>query len=314
MTPPKKEDLDRLLKFFTKPPVSAPSPPLRRGEVYCLSSFAGRAEQWYKEEARRQLTQLSREAAAVGQRRQPSRAAKGNFEAGDYILPVDEVNSLLASSASKNGPETKVYEICLLTPPDGKDEDEGEQRLEPEDEAPSPQASLEHFRKRLGRAIHAKGQELRARNIEHGIRHTCTVGSSAWDCVDEEYCGHGLVDRCVRWVPKKQAHLRARMRLEMEGFFASGTRNNSAERLADLKKARGAALKAETLRRLGELEAVLEAVPAEEAEMLESPTLGRWPASAEGFLREDVGAQRVELAGLAFAVDMCLGEPRVLML
>ena len=78
-----------------------------------------------------------------------------------------------------------------------------------------------------------------------------------------------------------------------------------------------AALKAETLRRLADTEARLQSVAgaaAVEAEMLESPTLGRWPVESQGFPREDVGAQRVELAGLAFAVDICLGEPRILML
>lgn len=319
---PKKQELDRILKFCTTSSKSAPSPPLRRGKVYCLSSFTRRAEQWYKEEAGRQLTQRSREATAVGKRRQPSRAAKGSSEPGDYVLPEDEVGSLSISATSvqqpdKGGrPKTPGRKAQLHTPPD----DEYAHLQTPGTEAPSPEARLNGFRARLGRAIHTKGQELRERhNREGGVRHTCTVGGSGWDCVDKEYCGHGLVDQCVRWVPKGKAHLRARVRFEMEEFFSScsgDNSNNTPERLAELKKARAAALKAETMRRIESIEARLLSVTsaADEAEMLESPTLGRWPAESQAFLRENVGAQRVELAGLAFAVDVCLGEPRVLML
>lgn len=325
MTPPKKQDLDRILKFCAPSPKSAPSPPLRRGEVYCLSSFTQRAEQWYKEEAGRQLTLRSREAAAVGRRRQPSRAAKGTFDPGEYVLPEEEVDSLLASVMS---PDQSDKGTRLPTPPGDTDEDEaedtdGSQKIEPPDhQTHSPDAQLSDFRARLGGKIHSKAQELRARHDrDNGVRHTCTVGGSGWDCMDGEYCGHGLVDRCARWVPRGKAHLRARVRFEMEAFFASsgtgsGDNNNTPGRLAELKRARGAALKAETIRRMEGIEARLSSAPsaAAEAEMLESPTLGRWPAGPRGFLREDVGAQRVELAGLAFAVDVCLGEPRVLML
>ncbi|KAI3395192.1 hypothetical protein diail_1686 [Diaporthe ilicicola] len=359
MTPPKKQELDRILKFCaTTPSKSAPSPPLRRGEVYCLSSFARRAEQWYKEDAGRQLTQRSREASNVGQRRQPSRAAKGKSEAGDYVLPEDEVDSLLSSAAASrekqarddkgSGPPktantTTTSEARLPTPTEDKQESPDDKPQQPQQQQQagpdgleaqgSPEAALEHFRARLGRAISAKGRELRARNDRHGIRHTCTVGSRGWDCVDEEYCGHGLVERlCVRWVPKGKAHLRAAVRSEMEGFFScssssssssssSNNNNNTPERLAELKRARAAALRAETMGRLAALEEAAEkraAAAAElamvaEAEMLESPTLGRWPKSP-GFLHEDVAAQQVGVAGLAFAVDVCLGEPRILML
>lgn len=328
MTPPKKQDLDRILKLCATYSRSAPSPPLRRGEVYCLSSFTRRAEQWYKEEAGRQLTVRSREAAAVGKRRQPSRAAKGSFEPGDYILSEDEVNLLLLSVASPDHSDkgrdekTMAAEARLPTPSSDESEDTDEdfpQKGEPPgNEIQSPEACLSNFRSRLSRAIHAKGQELQARHDrEGGIRHTCTLGGSGWDCVDEEYCGHGLVDRCVRWVPKGKAYLRARVRYEMEEFFSSGNdNNNTPERLAELKRARAAALKAETMRQMEDIEArLLSATSASaEAEMLESPTLGRWPEESQSFLREDVEAQRVELAGLAFAVDVCLGEPRVLML
>lgn len=329
MTPPKKEDLDRILKFCATSSSSAPSPPLRRGEVYCLSSFMRRAEQWYKEEAGRQLTLRSREAAALGKRRQPSRAAKGSFEPGDYILPEDEVDSLLTSAASpdqfdrEGDQKAMAGEPRLPTPSSDKSEDTDEdfpQKGEPPgNETQSPEACLSNLRSRLGRAIHTKGQKLQARHDrEGGVRHTCTLGGSGWNCIDEEYCGHGLVDRCVRFVPKGKAYLRARVRFEMEEFFSSSgnDNNNTPECLAELKRARAAALKAETVRRMEDIEARLLSATsaAAEAEMLESPTLGRWPEESQGFLREDVEAQRVELSGLAFAVDVCLGEPRVLML
>lgn len=329
MTLPKKQDLDRILKFCATSSRSAPSPPLRRGEVYCLSSFTRRAEQWFKEEAGRQLNMRSRQAAAVGKRRQPSRAAKGSFEPGDYVLSENEVDLLLLSAASpdhsdeRGDQKAEAAEARLPTPPSDDTEDtDGDvpQNGEPPGkEIQSPEACLSNFRSRLGMAIHTKGQELRAQHDrDGGIRHTCTLGGSGWDCVDEEYCGHGLVDRCVRWVPKGKAYLRARVRFEMEEFFSSSgnDNNNTPERLAELKRARAAALKAETVRRMEDIEARLLSATsaAAEAEMLESPTLGRWPEESQGFLREDVEAQRVELAGLVFAVDVCLGEPRVLML
>lgn len=329
MTLPKKQDLDRILKFCATPSRSGPSPPLRRGEVYCLSSFTRRAEQWFKEEAGRQLNLRSRQAAAMGKRRQPSRAAKGSFEPGDYVLSEDEVDLLLLSAESPDhydkGCDEKAMagKPLLPTPSGDESEDTDEdvpQKGEPQgSEIRSPEACLSNFRSRLGIAIHTKGQALQARHDrEGGIRHTCTLGGSGWDCVDEEYCGHGLVDRCVRWVPKGKAHLRARVRFEMEEFFSSSVNdnNNTPERLAELKRARAAALKAETVRRMEDIEARLLSATsaAAEAEMLESPTLGRWPEESQGFLREDVEVQRVELAGLAFAVDVCLGEPRVLML
>lgn len=338
MTLPKKQDLDRILKLCATTSKSSPSPPLRRGEVYCVSSFTRRAEQWYKEEAVRQLTQRSREAAAVGKRRQPSRAAKETLKPGDYVLHEDEVNSLLSSAAStqlpgdskRNGHKTTADDPTrrLLTPPADKDEDEDAEA--PQVEVQRPEARLSDFRMRLGRAIYTKSQELRAQHDRNGgVRHTCAVGGSGWDCVDEEYCGHGLVDRCVRWVPKGKAHLRARVRFEMERFFSADggnddceggntkyNNNNRPERLAELKRTRAAILKAETMRRMEDIEARLQSAEdaAEEAEMLESPTLGRWPADSKGFPREFIEAQKLDLAGLTFSVDVCLGETRILML
>jgi hypothetical protein len=49
-----------------------------------------------------------------------------------------------------------------------------------------------------------------------------------------------------------------------------------------------------------------------EAEMRESPRLGGWPGTV-GFLRENIAQQRVELFGLDFAVDDCLGNLHILM-
>lgn len=46
--------------------------------------------------------------------------------------------------------------------------------------------------------------------------------------------------------------------------------------------------------------------------MLATPTLGKWPA--RGFVREDVAMQTVAFAGLCFAVDVCQGEIRLMML
>ncbi|KAG8169641.1 hypothetical protein KVR01_000386 [Diaporthe batatas] len=377
MTPPKNPpDLDRILKFCAATPRQAPSPPLRRGEVYCLSSFARRAEQWYREESGRQLARRGREAAAVGRRRQPSRAAKGTpLEPGDYVLDQDEVDALLCHSGSETAPsppqppppegkrrkgptgDNKTSRRRLPTPP--ADEDDVDEDEEETDGGPkrargktphrrprtgqSPEeARLGDFAARLGRAVHAKHREVRARHDRGGgVRHECAAGGRGWGCVDGQYCGHGLVDRCVAWVPRAKAHLRARVRSEMEAFFSSSlppplpagshddhdcqqrtttnnnnnnNNNNSPERLAELKKGRAAALRAETMRRVADAEARLGTAAAAEAEMLESPTLGRWPAGSDGFPREDVGALRVEVAGLAFAVDVCIGETRVLML
>lgn len=357
MTPPKKPDLDKVLKFCATTPKSAPSPPLRRGDVYCLSSFARRVEQWYKEETARQLMQRSREAAAVGRRRQPSRAAKGTLEPGDYVLHQDELDLILPASAATPNPhpppdskkenslKTPTHETRrLLTPPADEEVDEdhadspkpkGESESPNQPRSPSPEARLRDFIARVSKVIHTKDQELRAHHDrEGGIRHACAVGDAGWSCVDEQYCGHGLVDRCVAWIPKAKAHLRARVRFEMEEFFSSSAstlghdheclqifstraNNNTPERLAELKKARAATLRAETMRRMADIEARLESAGGEvaiEAEMLESPTLGKWPMESQGFPREDLGSQKVDVAGLAFAVDVCIGETRFLML
>lgn len=84
--------------------------------------------------------------------------------------------------------------------------------------------------------------------------------------------------------------------------------------MKELRKYRYSGLKRATLEKHKALEVEVESCPEAmvEATMLESPTLGRWPGTP-GFLKEDIKAQSVEIAGLTFAVDICLGEPRIMM-
>lgn len=82
-----------------------------------------------------------------------------------------------------------------------------------------PESSVEHFQTRLSEAIHNKNRELRSCYDPEGIKHLCTVVDVGWDCVDEEYCGHGLVDRCLRWIPKRLGHLEPAMKVKMEDFL-----------------------------------------------------------------------------------------------
>jgi hypothetical protein len=98
----------------------------------------------------------------------------------------------------------------------------------------------------------------------------------------------------------------------MVDFFSSEEGDQFFRHLPNQRKAKGARLKDETLRRLQRIQQA-DSQGVQEAEMRESPTLGRWPATME-FGREDVTQQRVELLGLSFAVDVCLGQTRILML
>lgn len=303
------EVLAKVTKFCLTTSKSAPSPPLQKDEVYCLSSFTRRAEQWYKQEAGRQITLRCRETPSTGTRRQPSRTAKDRFHACDYVLPGAEVDAFLRTQTDGKMIECSngTIKSRLLTPPD----DKAQGYLQDWD----PEVSIKHFRKRLSSAIQHKTRELKSRYEPEGIKHLCTVADMGWDCVDEEYCGHGLVDRCLKWVPKKVGHLRPRMRAEMEEFFSVKAANNHPERLKELKRYRCSKLKKATLEKLEALEAAVNSQPGfmMEAEMLESPTLGRWPGTP-GFSREDIKTQTVGIAGLTFAVDVCLGEPRIMML
>ena len=302
------QDLAKVTKFCSTVSRSAPSPPLRRGDVYCLSSFTGRAAQWYKEEIGRQSTLRCRGASPVGTRRQPSRTAKDKFRTYDYVLPGFEVDAVFHTQGDvERGGGTGTSESTLLTPPGDETQVAGQDS--------DPEASFELFRTRLSRTIQTKALELKGMYDAEGIKHLCTVVDTDWDCVDEEYCGHGLVDKCLKWVPKRVEYLRSRMKADMETFFSATTANNHPERLRELKKNRCSLLKKATLEKLAMLEVVGESHPEAimEAEMLESPTLGRWPGTP-GFLKEDIKTQTTGLAGLTFAVDVCLGEPRILML
>ena len=238
-------------------------------------------------------------------RRQLPRTAKNRFQACDYVLPGAEVNAFLHAQADDKtrGDISETNEPSVLTPSDDEAQDW------------DPQISVRHFHTRLSRAIQHKTRELKCRHDLEGIRHLCTVAGLDWNCVDAEYCGHGLVDRCLKWVPRKVEHLRPRMRVEMEGLFSAKTANNQPGRLKELKKYRCSMLKKATLDKLAALQVAVESHPESmmEAVMLESPTLGRWPATP-GFLKEDIEAQTVRIAGLTFAVDVCLGEPRIMML
>lgn len=304
------QDLARVTRFCSSTSKSAPSPPLRQGEVYCLLSFRGRAEQWYKEEVGRQVALRCREASSLGTRRQPSRTAKDKFHVCDYVLSGAEVDVLLRSrEGDKGGGNKRRYsESALLTPP-------GDNEAQVDLPSWDLEGSVERFRKRLNKVVQGRTRELRGRYDPEGIRHLCTVADMSWDCLDEEYCGHGLVDICLRWVPKKLELLRPRIRVDMEDFFSASTANNQPERLKELKKNRCSLLKKATLEKLAALELVAGSCPEAviEAKMLESPTLGRWP-NTPGFLREDVQVQKVGFAGLTFAVDVCVGEPRIMML
>jgi hypothetical protein len=99
----------------------------------------------------------------------------------------------------------------------------------------------------------------------------------------------------------------------MVDFFFSREGDHYFFHLPNAKKAQGACLKTETLKRIRGLESADGKETMPEAEMRESPALGRWPATMDSW-REDIAQQRIELLGLAFAVDVCLGYPRIWML
>jgi hypothetical protein len=98
----------------------------------------------------------------------------------------------------------------------------------------------------------------------------------------------------------------------MVDFFSSEAGDHYFRHLPNQTKAKGVTLKNETLRRLQRLESADSQGAMPEAEMRESPALGGWPGTV-GFLRESIAQQMVELLGLAFAVDGCLGNLHILM-
>ncbi|KAH8751702.1 hypothetical protein F5883DRAFT_208921 [Diaporthe sp. PMI_573] len=174
----------------------------------------------------------------------------------------------------------------------------------------SPDVALTHFRTRLNRLIWTKSEELKSRRAQDNIQCICTLAGKDLDCLDGHDCGHGFVNQCIRWVPRGR---KQRIRCEMVDFFSSEAGDHHFRHLPVQRNAKGAALKNETLRRLQRLESADSQGAISEAEMRESPTLGGWPGTG-GFLRESTAQQRVEIFGLDFAVDGCLGNPRILML
>lgn len=303
---------------------TGPSPPLRKGEVYCLASFTARAEEWYTQEAGRQIGAQVLEGPSQersSRRRQPTRAAKIKAHAaeGHYILSSDEMEQIVGDLCAER--------TRTPTPPTDSDDLgrlEVERNLTSLQECPGAgitgwNAHILSFRIRLNQAVHAKTQEIKTHHEPQGIQHICTVAGSAWDCLDEEYCGHGLIERCIRWVPKRMGDFKPRVRAEMDAFFATRVfpleaDSDRFDSLQELKRSRYSKLKAVTLGKVRSIEEEWKESPKAmvDAVMLETPTLGRWPA--RGFVREEVDVQTVKFAGLVFAVDICQGELRVMML
>jgi hypothetical protein len=73
------------------------------------------------------------------------------------------------------------------------------------------------------------------------------------DCVDGGECGHGLVNQCMRWIPRVR---KQQIRCEMVDFFSSEAGDHYFRHLPAQKKAKGVTLKNETLRRLQRLECI----------------------------------------------------------
>lgn len=177
------------------------------------------------------------------------------------------------------------------------------------------EASVASFLVRLTQAIQEKAQLLRDRQGgDEAQPQICSLAERRWDCLNEEYCGHGLALKSLKWVPKQLDKFRPRIRAEMEGLFSCNLGNNQPEVLMSLKRNRGSKLKAITLKKVALCEPERDDNPEmmKEAQMLASPTLGRWPQ--HGFAKENMNEQIVEFGGLIFAVDVCLDEPGILML
>lgn len=285
------------------------SQPFRRGDVYCLPNFTSRAELWYEQETIRQTGKHILEGPSRGgSRRQPSRTAKTKPVAeGPYVLSSKEVDDLRIRIGSKDGGQTP--------PPEGDEIVHGRTEMKESDF----NLHRAFFRTRLSKAVNDKTRQLKARYGAEGIRHICTTANSRWQCLDEEYCAHGLVERSMRWVPKDLEQFQPRVRAEMDEYiaksvFALEASRDRADILKELKRNRYAKLKKVTLATIQEIEAEWQQRPMAmvDAFMLETPTLGRWPL--RGFVREDVTVQTVAFAGLIFAVDVCQGETRLKML
>ena len=283
------KDVNSFYHFHVSSTKSVPSPALRRGQVYCVWSFTERAQQWYVEELCKQLRHHIRHSERGGLRRQPSRSAKDKSPENDYTLKEEGVEPIFlpAKEVESRDSWTKVQRGEVW-------------RLE---------GLLKIFRIQLNEAISLKNAYMHAHIYQHGTQSLCTVASRPWSCVDEKYCGHGVVDRCVQW----GENYRELLRREMDDFFASQAGNEYFAHLPSQKRTRVTRLREETLARLYRLKANRARKAMPEATMLESPMLGKWPEKMD-FPREDVTVQMVEISGLAFALDICSGVLRILML
>jgi hypothetical protein len=267
---------------------------LRKGDVYCVWSFVRSAEQWFEEEFSRQ-SKLE-EHGTVSRRRQPSRAAKDKFKTSDYALSANSLDSIITPTRNLSTfDETSVQ--CLA-------EISIEQGLR------RPDSAKRHFQTQLSRLIWTKSEELKSRRAQDTLQCICALSGKDLGCLGGNHCGHGLVNQCIRWVPRGR---KEQIRCEMIDLFSSEAGDRFFRHLPNERKAKGNKLKDEMLRRLQRIRAADGQGAMPKAEMRESPSLGRWPATME-FWREDVTQQRVELLGLAFAVDICLGQTRILML
>ncbi|KAH8743094.1 hypothetical protein F5883DRAFT_49526 [Diaporthe sp. PMI_573] len=263
---------------------------LRKGHLYCVWSFARRAERWFEEELSRQAK--LQEPRTASRRRQPSRAAKDKFKTGDYTLSTNLVDPAITRAITSSTVDGTSFRHHSET-----STELGVER---------PDLALGHFRTRLSRLIWTKAEELKSQDNMHCI---CTLAGKDLDCVDGGDCGHGLVNQCMRWIPRVR---KQQIRCEMVDFFSSEAGDHYFRHLPAQKKAKGVTLKNETLRRLQRLESADGRGAMPEAEMRESPVLGGWPGTG-GFLRENNAQQRAELLGLAFLVDGCLGNLHILM-
>lgn len=297
----------------------------RKGDVYCLANFTCRAEEWYRQEVvqrtgSHRLDGLSREGDSV--RRQPSRMAKQKpavktVVERPYILADDEVEALRLRVADQGGGQPLLAEEPekLHATSAGQDVCQDANSSDEVD----LQAHVAFFCVRLNKAIHEKTGELKALYDRTGIRHICTIVNSSWQCLDEEYCGHGLVERCMRWIPEEQEAFQQRVRSEMDQYlartvFSLEAAKDRADALKVLKQRRYAELKNATTDIIAGIveEYSRRSAAVVDAHMLATPTLGKW--TTRGFDRESVEQQTVALGGLVFAVDVCQGEMRLMML
>lgn len=300
------------------------SSPFQRGHVYCLPSLYARAEQWYQKEAQRLMmitTNNSQDTSLKkATRKQPSRKAKETHQAtGPYTLSKVEADWLPTTPTVHNAPGKKRKRTHLPSPDPSIDSSSSPS---PPPSAPATLYALTtSFTARLSQAILSAQQQQGHRQQAHSI---CALAARQWDCCQQQHhssteetyylCHHGLALKSLQWVPRKLDALRPRIKAEMEAALLRGN-----EPATEWKKARWAKLRAVTLDRVAVCQQQQTAA-MEEASMVASPTLGRWPDNVNGggaghcTWEEADALVRVEFGGLVFAVDECLGEARVFML